>query len=109
MPLSDRALSKDRLQFYESISNSEIESIISNKDVKTLQTNNPVSETSWNLINDFLLPARPDIEIRIFGHYSDNCDLSILKNIVGRLLDGRFQCQDAGSIRKFRSSVCWNR
>jgi hypothetical protein len=30
---------------------------------------------------EFLLPARPDIEIRIYGHYSENCDLSFLKNI----------------------------
>ena len=60
MPLAEKAISKDRLQFYESISKDEIDSIISNKDAKTLQTCNPVSEKSWNLINDFLLPARPD-------------------------------------------------
>ena len=81
MPLADKALSKDRLGFHESISKSEIKSIISNKDVKTLQTSSPVNKRSWNLINNFLLPARPDIEIRIFGHYSENCDLSILENI----------------------------
>lgn len=81
MPLADRTISKDRLGFNKSISKNEIKSIISNKDVKTLQTSSPVSEKSWDLINNYLIPARPDIEIRIFGHYSETCDLSILKRI----------------------------
>lgn len=81
MPLADKAISKDRLGFNKSISISEIKSIISSKNVKTLQTSSPVSEKSWDLINNYLIPARPDIEIRIFGHYSEDCDLSILKRI----------------------------
>lgn len=81
MPLADNAVSKDRLMFHESISKREIKSIISNKEVKTLQTSSPANLKSWKLINDHLLSARPDIEIRVFGHYSEKCDLSILSEI----------------------------
>ncbi|MBN1475034.1 MAG: hypothetical protein JW914_10485 [Syntrophaceae bacterium] len=81
MPLADKSIISHRLGFHNSISKSEIKTIILNKDVKTLQTSSPVNEKSWKLINENLLSVRPDIEIRIFGHYSEKCDLSVLKNI----------------------------
>ncbi|MDH3609851.1 MAG: hypothetical protein OEQ24_11505 [Gammaproteobacteria bacterium] len=81
MPLADKPLSRDRFQFYDSLSKKEIKKLISNSEIQVLQTSTPVDINTWNLINQQLLLKRPDIEIRIYGHYSQNCDLSFLENL----------------------------
>lgn len=82
MPLAKKRFSKDIIQFTKSISKSDIKSIISDKNVRVLQTSEPADANSWNLINEQLLPNRPELKIRIFGHYSQDCDLSFLVNVA---------------------------
>jgi hypothetical protein len=81
MPLANVPLSKDRIQFKKSISIKDIKSILSDNNVKVLQTSEPADINSWKLINERLLSKRPDIELRAFGHYSQDCDLSFLENV----------------------------
>jgi len=81
MPLAKEQLSKDRFQFYKSLSKTDVEFLCSNKDLKVLQTAEPVKNKTWGLINDVLLLRRPDIEIRVYGHYSVACDLSFLSKL----------------------------
>ncbi len=81
MPLTDKPLSKDRVQFYDSLSKREIKKIASNLDIQVLQTSRPAEISTWKLINERLLSKRPDIEIRIFGYYSQDCDLSCLEHL----------------------------
>jgi hypothetical protein len=82
MPLAkDLTLSSDRLEFYESLSKKEIEHIVADRNVKSLQSSKPVDAFTWQLINEILLENRPDIEIRVYGHYSQVCDLSFLARI----------------------------
>jgi hypothetical protein len=52
--------------------------VINDPKAKVLQTSKPISTDSWELINDRIVKLRPDIEIRIYGHYSKVCDLSTL-------------------------------
>lgn len=80
--IAEKHLSRDRIEFHKSITKNEINSIISSKDVRVLQVSAPVELNSWVLINDLLLSERPDIEIRVYGHYSQNCDLSFIRNIT---------------------------
>jgi hypothetical protein len=82
MPIVEKSLPIDRVEFSENISEREINLIINNKDVKVLQISNPVETESWSIINELLLLQRTDIEIRIYGHYSGNCDLSFIENIT---------------------------
>ena len=81
MGLAKKNLSRDRIEFSDSLSEKEIRGLVSNQDISVLQTNSPVDVESWKRINNYLIPARPEIEIRIYGHYSSECDLSIVKNI----------------------------
>lgn len=81
MGLVKKPLSRDRVEFSESISNSEINDVICNDDIRVLQTSSPVDSNSWKRINEQLIPKRPDIEIRIYGHYSSKCDLALLESI----------------------------
>lgn len=80
MPIK-RSLSSDRLEMQEEVSESCIDMVVSDPKVKVLQTSNPITTESWKLINDRLISLRPDIQIRIYGHYSKVCDLGTLKYI----------------------------
>jgi len=82
MPLADKPVSRNSVEFKDSISKIDINSLISNKDIKVLQTCNPVDSKSWALVNEILIAERPDIEIRIYGHYGQICDLAFLENIT---------------------------
>lgn len=73
-----RKLFVDRLEIQDDISESCIEGVVNDPKVKVIQTCNPITAESWKLLNDLLIPKRPDIEIRIYGHYSKVCDLSTL-------------------------------
>lgn len=80
MPIT-RSLSSDRLEIQQDVSESCIDMVISDKNVKVIQTSHPISSDSWKLIGEKLIKLRPDIEIRIYGHYSKSCDLSTLDYI----------------------------
>jgi hypothetical protein len=76
-----RLFSADRLEIRDDVTKSCIKDVIDDPKVKVIQAIDPISAKSWKLINDFLIPKRPDIQIRIFGHYSTVCDLSLLSQI----------------------------
>jgi hypothetical protein len=56
--------------------------VASNPKVRTLQAKGPIDTRDWHrvwpLINDIVLAQRTDIWLRIFGFYSETCDLSFL-------------------------------
>jgi len=78
MPITERPLSPDRYSFRGSLSKSEIDSVVANPSVRVLQTSEPAPSTTWELINQRLVTSRPDIQIRVFGHYGTTCDLSFI-------------------------------
>ena len=81
MPLT-RQLSPDRYAFHGSLSTAEIDSVAANPSVRVLQTSEPATAaTLWDLINQRLVTSRPEIQIRVFGHYGMTCDLSFLRQI----------------------------
>ena len=49
--------------------------------MRVLQTSEPAPAATWELIGQRLIASRPDIEIRVFGHYGTACDLSFLRLI----------------------------
>lgn len=81
MPLEDKQAARDRIQFADTISKSEIDYVIANSEVRVLQTSGPAKKKTWKLINNRLLTRRPDLEIRIYGHYSHDCNLSFLEKV----------------------------
>lgn len=75
------AISRGRLEIKGDISAACIDSIIGYSWVKYVQVSSPILPEGWKRINDLLITKRPDIQIRIYGHYSEVCDLSILNYI----------------------------
>jgi hypothetical protein len=80
MPLAKKT-SKNRINFEKSLTSREIESLVADSEIRVLQTSNPVELPTWDLINEELLATRPDIELRVYGFYSSDCDLSFLSRL----------------------------
>ena len=66
------------------ISEQYAQEIISNPHIDTVQISKPISDGSWALINDTILYERKDIWIRVYGFYTQVCDLKFL-NLIPRV------------------------
>jgi len=68
MAMSDRRISRERMQFQRSLTSAEIEMLVADRDLRVLQTAEPVENETWELLNARFFPLRPDVELRIYGH-----------------------------------------
>ena len=39
-------------------------------------------ESVWSLLNDVFFCVRPEVELRVYGHYSRECDLSFARRMT---------------------------
>ena len=65
--------------FTGSVTRAEVAKLMADPNVKTVQTKVPAESSTWDFLNRELFQARPDIELRLYGFYSDTCDLRILR------------------------------
>jgi hypothetical protein len=68
-----------RAEFTARVSETSLRAIVTQPGLCTLQCSEPVGDHVWKLINEIVCTSRPDIEIRIYGHYGAVCDLRIAK------------------------------
>ena len=61
------------------VTKAELETIALNQKVKTIQFSVPLNNSEIDNIERIVLARRPDIELRVFGHYTLTCDLSFLE------------------------------
>jgi hypothetical protein len=73
--------SPERVEFDDSLSNSEISSLIGDERVRVLQTSEPVRSKTWVQLNGKFFSARPDVQLRVYGFYGSTCDLSFLSTM----------------------------
>jgi hypothetical protein len=81
MPLAKKQLDRNRVNFTRSLTDSEIEQLISDPDIQILQCCEPVELDTWDLLNRILFAQRPEITLRVYGFYSSTCDLSFLNRM----------------------------
>jgi hypothetical protein len=79
MPLAKQRITKDRQQFYDSLTVAEVKSLVTDTDIHVLQTSSHVDSKTWDMLNENLFSIRHDIELRI--HSLSNCDLSFLSQL----------------------------
>lgn len=60
------------------ITKSEVRSLASNKSVKHLQFSSPLSLDEIRSLEKIVFAHRPDVSLRVYGHYFSECDLSYL-------------------------------
>src|SRR6266850_5094858 len=78
MPLAAKQLSPDRVQFHDPLSTREIAALAQDRQIRVIQTSGPVSTKTWVELNAKFFSNRPDVQLRVFGFYSQTCDLSFL-------------------------------
>lgn len=65
-----------RAEFDDSTSMNDLRELAQQPRLRVLQCSAPVRDTVWSLINEHFCPVRPDVQLRVYGHYSSECDLS---------------------------------
>jgi hypothetical protein len=65
MPL--KRLDATRIQFERTLTFREVEQLVSDRDVRTLQCSSPVESSTWDLLNRILFAERSKIELRVYG------------------------------------------
>lgn len=81
MRLPAKRLDRDRVDFSSHLTEKEVEELVSDPDIRTLQCSSPVESDTWDLLNRKLFLQRPEIELRVYGFYSAVCDLSFVSRV----------------------------
>lgn len=100
MPFS--YVDRTRVGLSEPVSSHDIATIRGDPDVRVVQFVEPAEPRTWSRLNAELLDVRPDVQVRVFGFYASECDLSV----VSRLSNLRHFAAD--SLRQARNvdAVC---
>lgn len=77
-----RLVDSTRANLDDSIGKSEINSLVETPELKVVQTSSPVMGSTWDPLNDRLFSRRPDVQLRIYGHYSTECDLNFARKMT---------------------------
>jgi hypothetical protein len=64
------------LEFDEAVTPRDLEELARDPRVRVLQRSSPVSEAVWDCVNAHFFAHRPDVQLRVYGHYWSECDLS---------------------------------
>lgn len=75
-------LSGGRIEFSNSLSSAEVETLAADSMLQVLQTASPVAPRTWDLLNDQLFARRPDVELRVYGFCGTVCDLAFLPRLT---------------------------
>jgi len=84
MPLTIELGNKNsfrRVNFHGLLTEPEVSALASNKELRCLQFDHPVDFGNWLLLEKNLFSNRPDVALRIFGHFKEECDLSFLAEL----------------------------
>jgi hypothetical protein len=68
-------LDTTRAEFDDSALADDFLELAKRPNLRVLQCSEPVRDEVWRLINDHFCTVRPDVEIRVYGHHSSECDL----------------------------------
>ena len=71
-----------RAEFDDSVTEHDLRHLAEVLEVKTLQCSAPVKDSVWSRLNEWFFSRRPDVELRVYGHYSIECDLAFARRMV---------------------------
>src|SRR5215207_2672299 len=82
MTSSVRMADPTRAEFDDSVTENDLQQLSELAAVKTLQCSAPVKDSAWSRLNDSFFSRRPDVELRVYGHYSTECDLAFARRMM---------------------------
>jgi hypothetical protein len=68
-----------RAEFNDSASADDFRALAEYPRLRVLQCSKPVRDDVWSLANEHFCTRRPDVQLRAYGHYSIECDLSFVR------------------------------
>ena len=71
-----------RAQFDDSLTSDELAALVREPHLRVIQTSSPVRDSVWGALNTEFFSLRPDVELRVYGHYSKECDLSFVSRMT---------------------------
>jgi hypothetical protein len=77
-----RMADSTRAEFDDSVTEHDLRHLAALPKIKTLQCSGPVKDAVWSLLNESFFSSRPDVELRVYGHYSIECDLAFARRMV---------------------------
>jgi hypothetical protein len=100
--MTTSSLSKHRVEIKEPIRAAEIEDLVIQPALQTVQASTPLADATWEQLNTRLFARRADVELRVYGFYSAECDLSFLErmsNVRRFSADGLRQARGIDHLR----------
>jgi hypothetical protein len=79
--MSIKILDSSRCEIVDSLNREDLKQILNSAALKTVQICSPITQDSIEILNNQLFLIKPDIEFRVYGHYSTCCDLSFLSRM----------------------------
>jgi hypothetical protein len=92
-------LSPDRMNFDDSIAKSDIVKLIENTELKYLQTDVAKKRKTFELLDDKFFSKRPDVQLRMYGYYGSNCDLSLVEKLKNVEIFSADCLLEAGNVK----------
>jgi hypothetical protein len=71
-------LDPSRYEITEMLNFDDLDLLLKGQLLKTVQISSPIKLDSLEMMNNKLFSTRPDLQFRVYGHYSVRCDLSFL-------------------------------
>ncbi len=68
-------------QISSRVTKSDLETLAANPKTKSIQFADPLSPAQVDLLEKIVFSKRPDILLRVYGHYGQVCDLSFIERI----------------------------
>jgi len=68
-----------RVEVSPGLSSTEAKELAANKEVTVIQFSKPLAEKDFDNLAQYVFNKRNDIQFRVYGHYSIECDLSFIK------------------------------
>jgi len=76
---SIRMVDATRAEFDDSVSVDDLRELTKQPRLRGLQCSAPVRDAVWSRVNEHFCADRPDVELRVYGHYSSECDLTFAR------------------------------
>jgi len=71
-----------RVEFDNTVTTTAIQRLAENSRIRVLQCSSPVTDHVWNSLNSHFFASRPDVQLRVYGHYSTECDLTFARRMT---------------------------
>lgn len=68
-------------EIYQGVTKNDLEQLTKNPKTSSIQFSTPLDKKVIDLLEEVVFSKRPDILLRAYGHYSEECDLQFLERI----------------------------